>query len=237
MIRVTHTRPADPHVASWLRGILIPACQAAGIDSPPALELRQTGCWSGWMSHDKGSHPERQVVLSSHTVLFWTRKRIVRSYIHETCHRLLDEGHGHDAAFYALNLALLARIDLAHPPADPGLAYRVGMSLYDIQDAPSTWTELPHHIWRTRAMAWAERQAADLSTSDMPAERLAAEIKRRYSAWEREISDEPSRVARAKANQALMEKRRKDRQRRLVLVAAAGWIIAALASFLLIQRV
>jgi len=203
-IRVHQVMPAPALRAAWLNRILAPALAAAR-SGPCPVELRPTGLWAGWAAGDRSQNPDRRISITSR-VVFMRPARIVNIYIHELAHELIDaaefeiEGrqiaHSHDAAFFAVNLALLLRLDAVQfLTSERGSSWATNMSLYDLQDPPYCWEGSDHHEWIPRALTWALTQAHELAPTELTAETLAREVVERYWIWSREMKSEPARIA------------------------------------------
>ena len=173
---------------------------------------------------------------------------MVTVYIHEHVHALLDEVapdlmHRHDAAFFALQLALLQRLDSANYLAVEHFSKWVDQArLYDLQDPPSCWKEAPPEVWRPRALEWAMAQAAELAPGDMDALALAHEIDSRYWARVDVWAAEPAAQAAAKqaaqrraALQAaqLAEARHQAWQRGWLALMGVGGLVATIVLVIL----
>jgi hypothetical protein len=231
LLQVCQVQPAPPAAAAWLRRILMPAIMMAGIKNPPPLEVRPCGLWGGWCEN-RSYALDGRVSLSSKIVL-WTERSIISAFIHECAHRLLPEGAGHDARFFALQWVLFARIDqgrAADAIADL-LAHVAGM--YDLQDAPAPLADQALHRWLPRAMAWALDQGQALAVSELTAEASAAEIDRRYAAWVVELEAEPARAEQAQvraAERALASAQAHARALEDALESRATWRVVALTA-------
>lgn len=105
---------------------------------------------------------------------------MVSTYIHEATHRLLGEAamfagdednHGHDAAFFCLELTLYLRVDSdieGRASLKSPTPLWQSADLYDLQNAPN----IP------AAFAWAWNLAHGLAHSEASAEKIAGEIHR-----------------------------------------------------------
>jgi len=186
-LQVVQVRPAPAALASWLQRLLLPVCEIARLQ-PFTFELRPTGLWAGW-SMGSDSSPDYRVCLSNRVVLY-SSASLVQVYLHECAHALLHQvdalrEHGHDAAFFAINLALLARLDAAQDERLPrtGGRWATTVTLYDLQDAPASLAEQQPGAWWPVAAGWSMQVAEELATTDLDAVALAREICTRYSAW------------------------------------------------------
>ncbi len=197
-MKVFELLPARPLTATWLQQLLEPAYEAARIRSPRGIELRPLPrSWAGF-SPGRDS-PHGRISLSSRA-RWWSSSQLVYVAIHEQGHALLEEAapdtdHAHDAAFFALTLALLLRLDEGFLQEDRISAWCTGMSLYDIQDAPPCWADAAPQVWIPRALAWAMEVADQLASSDKDALELASEIDQAYSRQVRIWEAEPARLA------------------------------------------
>lgn len=173
IIHQTQRTPATQPMAQWLSRVLDPVIEAVKLTAPPPVEIRPTGCWSGWCS-DSPSAPDGRIVLSSR-IVFWKQEAIVDIYLHESTHRLLDRHNAqdHSVEFFTLNAALLLRA-AEFFDANPLLK----LSLYDLQDAPEALKNHPEA--NTTAMAWALAEAPKLAESELSAEELAGEVVARW---------------------------------------------------------
>lgn len=190
IIHQTQRTPATQPMAQWLSRVLDPVIEAVKLTAPPPVEIRPTGCWSGWCS-DSPSAPDGRICMST-KVVFWRRETIVDVYLHEACHRLLDshEVQSHSAEFFCLNAALLLRA-AAFFDSNPVLK----LSLYDIQEAPEALQDHPEA--HTIAVAWALDEAPKLAKSNLTAEELAGEVLGRWKEYikRREVSQKAAQKA------------------------------------------
>ncbi len=196
MIPIYEVQPAQVATATWLRSLIQPAAQIARLDPFP-VEIRPMGKWSGWAQHPDDA-PDFRVCISTR-IYFFKRSQILSVYLHECAHQLLNHAdpqvyHGHDAAFFALNYLLLARLDAC---TDTGLPVRSStwvstMSLYDLSDPPEHLAGQAD--WQTMAMAWSMATARELHTSEHDAHECARLIAGRYKAWCSRTDDQPQRV-------------------------------------------
>ena len=143
---------------------------------------------------------------------FWTKTQFVDVYIHELSHCLLAESnppevgkpllnlHDHDAAFFALNLALLMRLDaIDYIASDRASTWVTRMNLYGLQDPPMHLKDEPPHVWQPQALAWSMRVAAELAPSELTAEELSKTVAEKYWAWCDELAVELRKTASEKA--------------------------------------
>ncbi len=133
----------------------------------------------------------------THLVLHWSHQSIIVLYMHEACHRMPGWAPGddeHDCVFAALLRCLLTRCD------DAGLTDGAALTLglYELQDPPLALAAEPDG-GIGRSMTWSITTAHGLAGSDLSAEEIAVEIRRRYDVWLDELAQEPVQVARAKA--------------------------------------
>lgn len=217
-IAVYSVTTAPVPVAGWLNGLLQPALLACRAEGRP-VEFRPTGRWGGWSAGSRDRNPDGRISLSSQA-RFWTKTQFVDVYIHELSHCLLSKSnlddagapinlHDHDAAFFALNLALLMRLDaIDYIASDRASPWVTRMSMYDLQDAPPALEDLPSHAWQPRALAWSMRQAAELAPTEMNADELAAEVSKRYWTWCDDLASEPQKATSEKA--AAQKKRARE---------------------------
>jgi hypothetical protein len=194
---------ASGPTALWVTNMLAPVHVALLVTGRP-IEFRPTGRWGGWSAGGKDRNPDGRISLSSQA-RFYSKTRFVDTYIHELSHCLLEREskgpdgeecpglHQHDACFYSLNLCLLLRLERAKLPHY--LEWSDEMSLYDLQDPIPAWADKPKQEWQPRSIAWSMAQANDLFNTDLPAEKLAAEIAERYWVWADLMAAEPLKLA------------------------------------------
>jgi hypothetical protein len=245
-LQVVQVRPAPAALASWLQRLLLPVCEIARLQ-PFACELRPTGLWAGW-SAGSDSAPDFRVCLSNRVVLY-TSAFLVQVYLHESVHALLHQvdplrEHGHDAAFFAINLALLTRLDAAQDNRLPrtGALWTSSMTFYDLQDAPVPLAEQQPGAWWPVAAGWSMRVAEELATMDLDAAALAREICTRYGAWCSQLEAESAANHEAQRRAASLRAHREQEQakadaRLAVRLAAAAFIgigaaVATLGNFI-----
>lgn len=197
--------PPIAKTAQWLSSLLLPVISAASIRNPPPIELRAMGRWGG-QCRSVDVDPDRRICMS-HLALHWTHQSMVVLYLHEACHRMLGWAPGddeHDAAFAALLHCLLSRCDRAS--VTDGAVLSVG--LYDLANTPWMLVDEPD-AGVGRSMAWAVSTSNELSQSDLSAEELAVEIRRRYNVWLDDLEEEPARIERVRTQAAQQEKTRR----------------------------
>jgi|GEM_PF-2804087 len=212
-LKVYQVTAAPTGTTQWLGRLLRPVIEAVKFEHGASpLELRQTGKWRGW-SMPRDMAPDGRVVLSN-LMLFRSTRELVDVYLHEVAHSLLHEVPGavpgHDAAFFALSVALRRRV--GHLDGDPVPILSM-MSLYDMADLPSELAG-DADAGVGRCVTWSIEVAMELAFADLTAEGLASEIVRRYQAWIDELRDQPrlDHVARRKAQgQAAAVDRLKDK--------------------------
>ena len=205
---------APIRTAVWVQKLLGPALVAIKLESARPIEFRPTGWWGGWAGGDRARNPDDRISISSRAHI-WSKTNFVDVYHHELTHALLarqslnekDEEcpglHEHDAAFFALNLLLLMRLDAANYVAgDTATDWANCMGLYDLQDPPSCWADAPQHTWKPRAIAWAMAQAHELSSTDLSAEKSAKLIGKRYFQWADLMQAEPAQIAQSRTKLA-----------------------------------
>lgn len=183
-------------VAEWIRQLLEPACKAVRISCPRGIELRPIGMWDGLSPGPRSSNASGRISISPRALLY-SRPALVKLYVHEQAHALLEEiptdrSHEHNAAFFCLNLAMLLRLDRCKYLEEERVsAWCASMQLYDLQDPPACWTQADPATWIPRALAWAAPLADRLADSDLDAKAMALEISRDYRDQERLWDQEP----------------------------------------------
>ena len=205
---------APIRTAVWVQKLLGPALIAVKLESARPIEFRPTGRWGGWAGGDRARNPDDRISISSRAHM-WSKTNFVDVYIHEIIHALLareslnekDEEcpglHEHDAAFFALNLLLLMRLDAAkYVAGDTVSDWANCVGFYDLQDPPSCWVDAPQHIWKPRAIAWSMGQAHELFSTDLSAEKCAKLIGKRYFQWADLMQAEPAQIAQSRTKLA-----------------------------------
>jgi hypothetical protein len=197
------------------------------IEPPPVLFQRFKGDWSGTCPHEDQTH-DGEVQLNENllsetrtTSTALAKRKLVQVYLHEWAHRLA-EGHGHDAVFAAVNLALLVRAN----PAYPHLAI-TGLNLYDFSDH-----DQDNVVDLANAAAFVMRHGVELGNSDLPVSALAPEAKARFERLKDELAGvkaQPQREA-ALLDQVENLKRELQVANQLRHVALVGVIIIAALS-------
>lgn len=211
VIHVYEVVKSPIRVATWVQKLLGPALVAIKLERARPIEFRPTGRWGGWVQGDLKTNPDTRISISN-GAHFWSKTGFVDLYIHELTHALLareslnekDEDcpglHQHDAAFFALNLLLLKRLDASNYIAGDGCTdWSNKVGFYDLQDAPQCWAETPQHVWKPRAIAWSMAQANELFDGDLSAEKCAKLIGKRYFEWADRMQAEPAKIAQAQA--------------------------------------
>ena len=195
--------------AVWINSLLLPVLSAVRAEGRP-IELRPMW-WAGTSAGTcKRTNPDGRIALSTKAI-FWSKTAFSATYLHELSHCLLEQcepnlGHGHDACFSALNLALLLRLDAINLMAkDIATSWANKMDFYDLQDMPYPLEGTPIEVWKPRAIGWSMRVAHELFTADLMAEKLAELIAKRYSDWCTELENEPAKIAQAQAAAAQAE--------------------------------
>ena len=165
------------------------------VSPPPVLFKAFKGEWGGLCSDEDTTHAgeiELNEMLLDTSYKVSTAKakaNLVTTYLHEWAHRL-TEGHGHDAVFGAVNLALLVRAN----PAYDLLAIK-GLKLYDFHD----------HIHQTNdvsladAAAFVVKHGVELGESDVPVSGLATEAQARFDQFKAKLVEENARPRREAA--------------------------------------
>ena len=238
-LKVYQVAPAPTGTAQWLGRLLRPVIVAVKFEhGAPPLELRQTGrLWRGW-SMPRDMAPDGRVALSK-LMLFRSTRELVDVYLHEVAHSLLHNVPGavpgHDAAFFALSVALRQRI--GHLDGDP-VSLVAMMSLYDLADLPSELLQ-ESDAGVGRCITWSIEIATELASAALSAEGLASEIVKRYQAWLDALRDQPrlDRVARRKAQgQAAAVDRLKDKLFLSNFAAGISSVLLVLVAVMLWHR-
>ena len=231
-LKVYQVVPAPPPTAAWLGELLRVPIAAARFKSPPPLEIRPTGALGGW-SAPRTSAPDGRIALSNRVVM-WIPRSIIAIYLHESCHALLhgvvEDHHGHDAAFFSLLATLLTLADRATNHAHDLVQT---LDLYDIQDLPPQLNDESDR-GLGRCITWSIQIANELAEAELSAEAAALEIVKRYQAWLVELSDRPRR-AQVQADQAERQARRRaDSVERLKDKLFLSTFVAGISSVLLV---
>lgn len=240
-ISVFQVNPATPAVAGWVDNLISPILISIRSTGRP-IELRPTGNWGGWSADSLDRAPDGRFCMSNRSI-FYSKTAFARLYLHELSHCLLDsvvdsDGaperglHGHDAAFFALNFALLKRLDISNYLASHRVSEWVSdMSMYDLQNPPTSWKNESEQVWKPKALAWAMPLGTELAAGDLTAEQIATEIASKYWAWSADLAAEPAKLARAaavrkRAAAAANQKHAKDKISLILIssLAALGWL-------------
>lgn len=202
-IAVHQTKPAPEQVAGWIQRLLAPVVLACRITTPPPIELRPMPGWGGFCSTGIVACHDRRVMVSNQAE-FWSKQSLTCVYIHETTHRLLNDFDGdiqtHGCIFFALQLLLLHRLDASKSEISCNGGWSNCVNLYDLQEAPDCLADLPRAEWLARCLTFSMAIAAELASTEMSAEALAAEIVNRYGKWVDELDKEPQEKAVAAEN-------------------------------------
>jgi hypothetical protein len=164
------------------------------VSPPPVLFKSIKGEWSGLCSDEDTTHAgeiEINELLLGTSYKVSTAKakaKLVTVYLHEWAHRL-TEGHGHDAVFAAVNLALLVRAN----PAYHLLAVN-GLSLYDFQDH-----DRDNAVSLADAATFVVRHGVELGYSEVQVSGLAAEAQARFEQFKAQLVKENARPQREAA--------------------------------------
>jgi hypothetical protein len=157
------------------------------IEPPPVLFKPFKGDWGGYC-HDEEDTAVGEIELNEGLLLeTYTRttstakKHLVQAYLHEWAHRL-TEGHGHDAVFATVDLALLVRANPLHPT----LAI-TGLQMYDF------CVHEHDEVGLANAAAFVMRHGVELGDSDVPVSALAAEARARFDSFKKELAARPQR--------------------------------------------
>lgn len=243
-MQVHQTSPAPPALAGWVQTLLAPVVAACRISSPPPVELRQTGDWGGWCSHDRTGHPDGRIQVTSRAV-FWSQKCFVTTYVHETAHRILSDSgppdFAHNPTFFGLQLVLFLRMDSENVRvAGFGGGWANCARLYDLQDPPECLSNEPINVWLPRCLGWAMDAARELAESDFTAEECAFELISRCQKWCAMLEKEPEIRAAAvefnrKKSAAIQDQISAlvSKSRERFWAAAAGWVLFFFSLFCL----
>ena len=227
-VKLYEVAPLLSSTGTWLQRILAPVIRACWFENPPPIELRPTGKWGGWAESDTTLNPDRRVSISNRARL-WSVRGITHTVLHEWAHALTP-GHGHDPVFYALNLALLMRLDKEVPPEDPGLAHKHSMSAYDLQDTPHQLHDLPDR-GLGQSITWAWAQAQGLAEAQLSAEALALELERRFESWKRALDAAPNDRAMARQKRSRVQRELQELREQVAAYAhakrALTWMLGA----------
>lgn len=220
------TLPAPPMTAAGLRKRLDPVVEVCRFARPIPLEIRPTGKWGGWCG-GADSYADARVCISS-SVVFWSRDRLLKAYLHEAGHRLLDgrEVAAHGPEFFAMTAILYARANQFFE----GEALHF-LSLYDLQDVPEAD--------KGHALNWALALAKELAPTDKSAEELASVV---CLAWEQNVKEREAKklqTAREKTAQINLKLEVKIINTKLFLwraLAAIGWAAMIATAYFSIVR-
>lgn len=216
-LRVYQVQPAPPAIAGWLQRHFAPVIKACRFERPaPPIELRPTGEWGGW-AWNGTTAPDGRVAISNRIVLY-SQAGITRIVVHEWAHQLA-QGHAHDAAFFAVNLLLLKRIEAASSARTTATDLTLKMSFYDLQDLPEG-LEGESDAGLGAALSWAVLQADELAQADLSAEAAAQEISERYEAWLAQLEAAPAKQEAAAKKQRQLVLAHKSAQCELAALRA-----------------
>lgn len=227
-IKTFHLVESEPHplVAHALNADLWKRCR---IENPVPVHFVPMNRWGG-LCHDIQYTKEGEIhiaddLLSSSKSEGGMAKRLMLTYLHEFSHRLTP-GHGHDAAFFAVNTLLLLRAGSDHY----GRPLLHSMDLYDLHG----WDDTPN-CQIGEVLDWALTVAGELADEDIPAETAATEIIARYEKWKAWKTAEPERAAKAEAK-ARASKRVTHERIKDLSDARYRWAFAAFIGGLLFTR-
>ena len=204
------------------------------VTPPPVLFKRFQGDWDGLCCSDDKTHAgevELNEALTSTTRTTSTalaKRALVRVYMHEWAHRL-TEGHGHDAVFAAVNLALLIRAD----PAHLNLAI-TGLKLYDFHDH-----SVGHEVMLPDAAAFVMRHGIELGNSALPVSVLASAANARFDAFRAELkkrSENVQEVERLRLASASLQNAHSATRKALCGLYGTWGMIAIATAFIQLSR-
>lgn len=207
---------ADGALPGWLNSILEPVISSIKSESTPIVEFRPLGRFGGYAMATEG-----RILLC--TQMQWSSKTsVAQLFIHELSHLLLNTvehgiHHGHNAAFYCLNLVLLRRLDDAKIDTGNSSLHANSMSMYDHQDPILHHCEIdaPESVWRPVEMQWILETADRFRDSPSTAEELAAEIHEAYFVFADQVADDAGKRLQELAAQKKATEQRRTAQRRL----------------------
>lgn len=137
-------------------------------------------------------------------------EEITNVYLHECAHRL-TQGHGHDAAFFCLNMVL-------HLRAENNQIWHV--TTYDVHEE-----KYIHDGWK-----WASELAYELADTDMTAEECANVVIGKYTAWKDEMDRAPELAKQAEEHKQLLILQRKKEasanQNRITNLKQDRWLFS-----------
>lgn len=198
-------------------------------EPPPVLFKAFQGDWGG-LCNDQEMTESGELEVHSHyrgqvrsVSLQQAKMDLVGVYVHELAHRLTP-GHGHDAVFATVNLAMLVRANAAHK----AIPFR-RLKLYDFQD--HVLEHVAGEVWE--AAAFVMRHGIELGESDLPMSGVVAEAATRWTAYLKDIEERPKREQAAAARVAGLESHITELQAELRKAAswAMGAGLAALLAF------
>lgn len=200
-VDVYQVQRAPAPVSGWLSSLLVPVLLTLRAPWLP-VEIRPCGAWAGWSPGGRRANPARRISISS-KVVFWSPVSVVSVFVHELAHHLLDELepdsaaglHGHDACFFALQMAFFLKLDLAeYLKTERVSGWFCQADFYDLQDPPLPLAEQLRGVWLPVALGWAIKTAHELAALDVGAIELARIADDRYWIWMTELEAEPARI-------------------------------------------
>ena len=175
-LSVYFTERAPAARALWLHNLFSPVVEACQFEQVPPLEVRPTGRWGGW-KEPKDNAPDGRVSVSN-KLIFWTCEQLLKTYLHEAAHGLLQGKNvlSHGPEFFCLNVVLLLR----------GEQFFLGcadleMGLYDFQNRPDAPGFVDEN-WAGLVLNWGLATARELVKNEIEAsaEQLAVLVCQRW---------------------------------------------------------
>jgi len=190
---IRHLVPVDSIKQRWMDNLLGPAIKACRFSrGAPGVDLAPLQGESGsFLGMVISSDYRRRVTLSSSCSL-WRHLDIVRVYLHECAHVLINEHEredknkwteSHGPVFLLVQMTLFRRADLCG-----GYKSNITLdtNLYDFQDAPSSLTKrgVSEWKWRSLSLGFAMKHYRRLADSESGAEAIAGEA---FDLWREEL--------------------------------------------------
>lgn len=227
-IKTFHLVESEPHplVAQALNADLWTRCR---IEHPVPVHFVPLPRWGGTcpdvLDTKEGEIQIADDLLSNSKREGGMGNNLMLTYLHELSHRLTP-GHGHDAAFFAVNTLLLLRAGSDHH----GRPLLHDMGLYDLHE----WDDTPNCQIGV-ALDWALTIAGELKDEDISAETAATTILARYEKWKAWKTGRPEREAKAEAKASASKRAMHERIKDLS-DARYRWAFAAFVGGLLFTR-
>ena len=226
-LSVYFTERAPAARALWLHNLFSPVVEACQFEQVPPLEVRPTGRWGGW-KEPKDNAPDGRVSVSN-KLIFWTCEQLLKTYLHEAAHGLLQGKNvlSHGPEFFCLNVILLLRAEQFF------LGYALlEMGFYDLQDRPDAWG-FDDENWADQVLNWGLSAAMELvkTETESSAEQLSVLVCQRWQDFLQQRHADQVAAEKQSSKQLLLARQQRELLSQIngsrglwKWLAVAGWL-------------